>query len=288
MHLATRCIVALLTVVGFVALTLRQNDLGIEPRIRDQFLLLVVLLLCVLPDLLRSMKIYFSFRQKSSEEIRHQRPDRRHIPYLLLRYVMPTLVLYVSHDRLWYESSIGIASGLNHATPCFVGIFAAIVFFEILEFIDRQFTSHESPTSHQASTIRLHLPRGRLALIHARLDLVLISPAFEEILYRGFFIFFTNELLGTFVLGILIGLVLCLSVHLYQGIPNLINVVLFFFVTVFLLYSSFGLLSSFSFHATCNLRYTLRQKRLAEWYLETLNSRRTSLRARTEREKNDV
>jgi membrane protease YdiL (CAAX protease family) len=105
------------------------------------------------------------------------------------------------------------------------------------------------------------VPRGRIAAWFEAVSSGVISPIKEEIVYRGFFVFFLSRSFDNLALGIGVGLILFLLLHLYQGPWQWPSHLLFFaFVTV-LTFSPLGLWSAIGLHIAWNTLCVLQQRR---------------------------
>lgn len=117
------------------------------------------------------------------------------------------------------------------------------------------------------ATLRTRLPRGKLAQLAGGFRCVCSSPLFEELVYRGFFVFHFSQLASSVFLAVFVGWLLCVVVHLYQATGRILSVTIFYGVATGLLFSPVGLLGAIGFHSGCNLEYVLRLRDIAERYL---------------------
>jgi hypothetical protein len=86
-----------------------------------------------------------------------------------------------------------------------------------------------------------------------------LGPAFEELVYRGFFVYFVGETVGSMALGVLTGLLLCLWMHLHIGPRKLLSIILFFAATT-LPSACFQLLLFISHATPCTSRSLTRSR----------------------------
>jgi len=273
-----RLILAILMVVAVFVLFARLGGIESTATNDDLLVLLAVLVVFHLPALLRSTTLFFSFRRKSAEDIRHQRASLWHVSYNMLAHLPLAFVLLISFGRLWSFDSIGFSSRFHWVWGTAVGVGWAIVFMIILAYLYRFASRHtkDSPDSSDAVLIRMNLPRGRTAQMLQFFETVFFCPTFEEFIYRGFFVYLVGNVVGSAVAGIFIGLLFCIWLNLYMGPSKLLSVVSFFVASIVLLYSPFGLLSVIAFHATCNTRYMIHLQLRSARYLAFVRDSRQS------------
>lgn len=279
-----RLFLAILIVVAFFVLVGRLDNIESNATARDRFVLLGVLFVFHLPALLRSTKLYCSLRHESVAKVRHHRPALSHICFGILSYLPLAFVLLISFGRLWTFEAIGFSSRMHWAWPIVAGVGWAIIFKVVLAYVYR-FASRQtkdSPDSFEASLIRRQLFRGHMARTLGYFNLVIISPTFEEFIYRGFFVYFVGHLFGTIIAGVLTGLLLCVWLHIYMGPSTILSVISFFVASIVLLYSPFGLLSVISFHAACNAHYMVDLQLQSVRYLNYVRSCRLSRTSTTQ------
>jgi membrane protease YdiL (CAAX protease family) len=168
----------------------------------------------------------------------------------------------------WTWQDIGIHSGFSFLGATCFGSLTAVPFWLVLNAVQRSLMKRDdkSPVSDLA-TMLYSLPRGKVAQTIATLELVIVSPILEEIVYRGFFVFLLGNLVDLANATACFGLLLFVLLHLYQGLHRIPSNVLFFSTAVGLLYSPFGLAGAIGFHIACNLRYALARPYMARQYM---------------------
>lgn len=75
-----------------------------------------------------------------------------------------------------------------------------------------------------------------------------LNPFTEELLFRGFLVYYMGNVSGSPVAFFLIGLAACLAVHVYQGGQLLWFHGAFYVLAVLLLYSPLGIVGAFGMH----------------------------------------
>jgi membrane protease YdiL (CAAX protease family) len=92
------------------------------------------------------------------------------------------------------------------------------------------------------------MPRSRIGKYIVAMMVVLFNPIFEETLFRGFLVHNLAIVIENIYLPILVGYIVFISLHLYQGIstikPQTINYLFF----VGFLFSPLGLIGAIGFH----------------------------------------
>jgi len=105
-----RLILAIFMVVAVFVLCAHLGGIESPATNDDLLVLLAVLVVFHLPALLRSTTLFFSFRRKSAENIRHQRASLWHVSYNMLSHLPLAFVLVISFGHLWSFDSIGFSS----------------------------------------------------------------------------------------------------------------------------------------------------------------------------------
>lgn len=223
---------------------------------KSPLMLLGVLLIFQLPSLAYSAMLLRTLRHTPVESVRYSRPTTWSISYRMLFYLPLALLLYLSIENTWTFEAIGYSPNSSWLASVVVGIVAAYFTRRLITVADGLLWRSDSAsedstlTAFDASVVRQHLPRGRARWLSV-LDTIVLGPIAEDVVYRGFFVYFGGNLFGEFP-SIVFGLLLCVWMHLYQGPRRMIAVVVFFAVSVSLLYSPLGLLAVIAFHAASN------------------------------------
>lgn len=80
-----------------------------------------------------------------------------------------------------------------------------------------------------------------------------LNPFTEELLYRGFLIYYLGNLLDSIVLFSALGIAVCLTIHVYQGVRMLPFHACFCIVSIVILFSPLGIVGCFGLHLVGDL-----------------------------------
>ncbi len=280
----------LLMLLALIALLFRLLAPDADMQREDQWILVMVLVIFHLPALIRSPFYYFAAKRHTPDQIWFPRGSLNSEVAHLLTYAPLTLVLVVSYGGLWTFASIRFTSQLPWTSSIYLGMVCSAVFAFISEQLRNRLSQNEddSLSTNSAIYFRSSLPRGRMAQALSAFQTAVIGPVFEEIICRGFFVYYLGQLVGSPWAGVGFGFAVCVWLHLYQGVRRILPVVAFYFCTVLLLYWS-GLLGAIAFHVLCNTSVVLAFRNHAQSYVEFIKSCRTAETAkRRERQKDHI
>jgi hypothetical protein len=246
-----------------------------RPLASERLYLLGALFVMRVPVLIYSSEAFHGLRRED-DPAWYRRPGLWRVLRNMLFYVPFVVLLSATFGRVWTWDSIGVAKGPDGFMAVIVGLSSVVAFAGVLgaayAVAPREMTT--SPAPYRSLLLRRHLSRGQAAgFLHAS-DLVLISPAIEEVVCRGFLVYLAGELFGSVLLAVAIGLLLSIAEHLYMGPGVVLSVALFYLSTIALLYSPFGLVSALVFHAGCNARFFACHRAQVAEYLDGLRGRR--------------
>jgi hypothetical protein len=236
----------------------------------------MTLLVCEGPTLQRSLSAYFMLRRPADHRLVAFRPHLGIVVYGYFKYVLLALALLVSYDSTWTLEDVGLTSPIHWTGAIAIGLVAGVGFNWAIGHLWRRLANSESSSIHNISLVRQHLPRGRTARMLSHLDTAVVGPIGEEIVHRGFFVYYVGETFGSPVAGMVAGLISCLWLHLHLGNRRLVGVVAFFFTCAALLYSPGGLLAAIVFHIFCNVFFIAQLKMAAARYRAWLAATRAS------------
>lgn len=218
--------------------------------------LLAALFALQLPALLESVRTFF--RCQLAKGVRSTSPvTLRSLLFQISTKAPSVAILAIFHGELWSSESIGICGAIPWWLSMSIGLLVAALMHQFKKML---LSPSTRPEKKQALSHEF-LPENKYLQMAVAFELVLLSSVVEEVIHRGFFVFALGSLLGCPACGICLGLILCVATHLYLGIENSPNVILFFFVAVALLYSPAGLLAATSFHCMLNLLFLRNIKR---------------------------
>jgi membrane protease YdiL (CAAX protease family) len=106
------------------------------------------------------------------------------------------------------------------------------------------------------ATIRAHnlashayiWPRSRRDKVYAFFAVCFLNPFTEELLFRGILVHQFDQVIGTPYLPLVVGLLVNLGNHLYQGPQAMLTHIPFYCLAVGMLYSPAGLVGCFGLH----------------------------------------
>jgi membrane protease YdiL (CAAX protease family) len=77
---------------------------------------------------------------------------------------------------------------------------------------------------------------------------LLLNPVTEELLYRGFLVFYLGHLFDSVLLFSILGIAVCMAIHLYQGVRMLPFHAGFCLVSILILFSPLGIVGCIGMH----------------------------------------
>lgn len=158
------------------------------------------------------------------------------------------LVLVLLFGRFWTLEQIGYSTTVHWALGVLAGAIAGVLYaFTISRWSYRIFAP---PISKEVAENSESESTGAERPFHA-FESVLVSPIFEEVIYRGCFVFYLGTLVSP-ILSIPVGLIATVCLHLYYGSYRIPSIVCFYIAVTCLLYSPLGLSACIAFHITCN------------------------------------
>jgi membrane protease YdiL (CAAX protease family) len=164
-------------------------------------------------------------------------------------------------------SDIGIKYNYSFLSSFLIGILIYFIFIAILKLTIRLPKFNSIKNTNNYLVFRQILPRNKSAKLYFIISVCILNPFIEEIIYRGILVYYIGNYFNIYWLSIIIGLVFCLGVHLYQGVYNMYFHLLFYFISVALLFSPLGLVASFGLHfagdifPTLNIRKSIKEFR---------------------------
>ena len=97
-------------------------------------------------------------------------------------------------------------------------------------------------------TMRMIWPRNRVQKVFAFVGVCFLNPVTEEVVYRGALVYHFGEYTNSFLIAGLIGFVLSLAAHMYQGSWSLPFQAMFHGAAVLMILSPLGLFACFGLH----------------------------------------
>jgi membrane protease YdiL (CAAX protease family) len=154
--------------------------------------------------------------------------------------------------KLWNEESVGASIKVHWLLSFTVG-FALYFAFLGINRIASGLTGTRSELGLRALQVMGNLWPSRRSAKALALVALCLNPFTEEMIFRGIMVRQLHELSGSLVLAVAVGLVLCLLVHLYQGLQFLPFHAAFFAVAISILYSPLGMAGAVGLHLAGDL-----------------------------------
>ncbi|MEN7343313.1 MAG: CPBP family glutamic-type intramembrane protease [Pseudomonadota bacterium] len=127
------------------------------------------------------------------------------------------------------------------------GCLSYAIFVAIFEWIIRRLGASDEMTAAAYIGARSIWPRDKDKVWRLRVALAL-NPFTEELLYRGFLVYFLGNLFDARLSFVALGLIACLAAHAYQGTRILWFHAGFYCLNIVLLFSPFGIVAAFGAH----------------------------------------
>jgi membrane protease YdiL (CAAX protease family) len=160
------------------------------------------------------------------------------------------LIKMIIGDNL-SPANLGIKNAINPYL-CFVIGFAVDFLLQMSHWYSRKSQSLDGIIVNYR-TFRTLLPKSRRGKYIVAITIVLLNPIYEETLFRGFLVNNLIILIGNIYLPILVGYVVFISLHLYQGIPTVLQQTFNYLFFICLLLSPLGLIGAIGFHFGADL-----------------------------------
>ncbi len=154
---------------------------------------------------------------------------------------------------LWYFDRPQLVDfGLGRGDIPFVfafllGFASYVVLIGLYKYIVRFLGMERRELANSYVVLRCIWPRSERRR-RKLLAVLLANPFTEELIYRGFLVFYLGHLFDSILLFSIVGLVVCLTIHLYQGVKMLHFHALFCIASILMLLSPLGLVGCFGFH----------------------------------------
>lgn len=168
----------------------------------------------------------------------------------LVRRWLPTLLILVAfYGQFWTYEQLGMPTSGHWILSIALGLIAGCSFEQVVApFVYSLFERSDSTNNSSKEHLGTQSPSN---VFFNLTETVFVNPVFEEVIYRGVFVYYVGMYMGI-AAGVTLGLVSCVWLHLYFGVNRIPVIVCFFAVNVLLLYSPLGLVGSIAFHIACN------------------------------------
>jgi hypothetical protein len=223
----------------------------------DRYALLFALALFQIPSIWRSLTIWSLIRRG---EIPFWGPGRRMTSLQIIASAASHLpwvpLLWLTYGRVWTWSAVGVPPADRLGWALAAGAIAVPAVFGVQQFVSRFVppTYSRLPLKLQRRLFLFEQPRGALARGLRFLDTGFIAPLSEDLIHRGFLVYLLGETCGSHALAIAAGWLLFVLVHLYQGWWSAVILQFFFWASIGLLYSPYGLVAVMTLHVGFYMR----------------------------------
>jgi len=148
----------------------------------------------------------------------------------------------------WDLSQVGHNANLSpwKSIAAAIAIYGFLVL--MLGAIVRLIGSHITFADATFVALRTVWPRSKSGKLMAFFAISFFNPITEEIFCRGVLVYALGQYLDNFAMPILMGLILTILGHLYQGITTLVFHTLFYAVAIMILFSPLGIAGAIVFH----------------------------------------
>lgn len=222
---------------------------------------------------IESTRIFLRNRKAPAHSRRMSRPKQGAGERLLVSDLLALLALFVFFDLgRWHVADLGISTTVPYTLSFAAGFVAYALYVGLwwllfymlswLRFDARKiFGVDDVPKQATLAGLRVMWPRHRREKPLACVDLCVLNPVTEELIYRGVLVYGLGVLVGSHAAPVALGLALTLGGHAYQGPKELITHFVFYAVVVSLLFSPLGLVAAIGCHFGGDLIPVLRMKR---------------------------
>lgn len=185
---------------------------------------------------------------------------------LFQQVIMGYVLLYIFDKAELDLDYIGIKYNFNYIVSFIFGASVYVTFIFIWSILLKSFRNENLVKDTNYLVMRSLIPRQRIEKLFSFIAICVANPFIEEILYRGVLVYYLGNYFNNIYLAIIIGLLMSLGSHLYQGVASVIFHSLFFSISVLLLYSPFGLIACFGLHFAGDLYPIIKaRKSMFEW-----------------------
>jgi membrane protease YdiL (CAAX protease family) len=211
-------------------------------------------------------------QQASQLKIEGRLPLRRPAGKFATRFLVYQLVslfvlfVYFNEDS-WTAATVGFTQEFPGA-DFGVGLFAYAFLLIILGFVFRLKGNGEAQADNTVTTMAALWPRQPRQKLAMTIAVCLINPIAEELIFRGILVYQLGLALGSFQLPIVLGLLVSLANHAYQGRRAILLHTLYYVFAIGLLFSPMGLIGAIGMHFAGDIAPVSLMKRNLKNYRE--------------------
>lgn len=187
-------------------------------------------------------------KQSREKSLKVERPKPSSSYSILIVQITLIIFFSISYNAGWNFTSVGLKIEIAPIISLIVGnicyilfLFALTKILSILKFLE----ATEDDT-YQVM-VRL-IPRQKLPKILFLISVCIFNPITEELMFRGILVHQLGLFLNNNWFSIVLGLLVNLGNHIYQGKLQITTHIIFYLFAVALLYSPFGLIGAIGFH----------------------------------------
>ena len=189
--------------------------------------------------------------------------------YIIVLFVF-TVLFYADQTSIY---DIGIKFEINPFICFFSGFFINILW----QLLHRA-ALHKMPIFnsliHNYRSYRSILPRKNKEKNILIISIILLNPIYEEFLFRGVLVYKLGLLIGNFFIPIIIGYLVFMLLHLYQGISVIFQHTFHYIFFILILFSPLGLIGVIGFHFGSDLFPFLMIRHIINAYVNKYRSSR--------------
>jgi hypothetical protein len=167
---------------------------------------------------------------------------------LAWQFLLTFTLVYTYNEGGWNAELVGIRSELSPWPSFGAGIGAYFVLTIPFGLALRWLGIAQGHAALSFLVVRSFWPRSSVGRVLSTVASCVFNPITEELVYRGILVMLLGRLVHSQALAILVGLVLNLLAHSYQGARALPFHALFYFMVVLFVYSPLGLVGAFGAH----------------------------------------
>jgi hypothetical protein len=177
------------------------------------------------------------------------RPERGRARSLFIFQAILIVILSIEFARgAWKPGDVGYNNEFAGWVSISAGVVIYFIFLVLFEKTARMLGRLDVIEDASFLALRAAWPRSirekRLAIV----PVFFLNPLTEELIHRGVLIYALGIHIGNFALPVIIGLILNLLMHLYQGPVALISHIFFFAIVISILFSPLGIVGAVGFH----------------------------------------
>ena len=187
-------------------------------------------------------------KQRREKPTVTQRPPSSFAFSVLLTQLILVFFLSISYVDGWNFESVGLKFELSSILSLIVGVICYTIFVLGLNKILKFFKLFDDVEDESYRTMLKIIPRQKLQKIMFLLAVWMLNPLTEELMFRGILVHQLGIFLNNHWLAIILGLIVNLGNHIYQGRLQIITHTISYTFVVLLLYSPIGLIGAIGFH----------------------------------------